>query len=70
MSTSSKCPYGKDMNILSDLNSFEKTVVLTGIADYFRYKNRCPTYWRKKPEEALWKKGYNYAKKECSRNAT
>ena len=39
-----------------------KTIAyMQGIADWFRYKNRPPIYWKGTPEGALWQEGHNYA---------
>ena len=40
----------------------ERVAYLTGIADYFRYKTRCPLYWRDTPEGKAWGRGYNYGR--------
>lgn len=42
-------------------DKFIKMVYLTGIADFFKYKKKCPVYWRGKDEEAVWQAGYDYA---------
>ena len=45
--------------------TFEYLVFMTGVADFIRFKTRCPRYWRKQPEELLWKRGAMYAKANC-----
>ena len=49
-------------SVLEGHNKFERMVVLTGVSDYLNYRNRCPVYWRKKPEEDLWRKGWSHAR--------
>lgn len=51
-------------------NYFKQLVYNTGVSDWFnatfsnkwRNYNNCPAYWRGKPEERVWRAGYNYAK--------
>ena len=40
-------------------------VIQTGINDFFKYRNKCPSYWKGTEEELVWKRGYNKAKKAC-----
>jgi hypothetical protein len=32
-----------------------------GIADWLRYKFKCPVYWRGTSEETYWKRGQRFA---------
>ena len=39
---------------------FNLMVYKTGMMDFFRYRPRCPVYWRGKDEEAVWQQGFDY----------
>lgn len=45
------------------MNKINDIAFHQGIADWLRFKNRVPVYWRGKEQEAAWKKGHNYAKR-------
>ena len=43
-------------------STIEQIAYLQGISDYFRYRTRCPLYWRDKAEGKVWAEGYKYGR--------
>jgi hypothetical protein len=43
--------------------NIEQIAFHQGIADWLRFKTKCPPYYRGTPEEAKWKQGQAYARK-------
>ena len=42
------------------MTPYEDMIYNTGMSDWFRYRRKCPIYWRNKPEEKVWKAGLDY----------